>query len=133
MRSMMLGMTGLAVLLGVVVAVPFASGILLGGLWLAASGWLITGIVFAKDDARAFCIGAAVVVASTWTGMGGQFLESIQRLAMSIVPFDPFGPSPSLPGSVVMWFKHLALIAAAIANGWLCIRARRYFEQRAED
>jgi len=129
---MMIGITGFAIVCGISSTVPFFSGIVLGGLWLVLSGWLVTGMVLATGDSRAFCIGAAIVVASTWTGMGGQFLQSVQRMVMSIIPYNG-GPSPLLPGSFVMWLKHLILLAAAFANGWLCIRAHRYFERHAND
>ncbi|NOY43098.1 MAG: hypothetical protein GXP26_14850 [Planctomycetes bacterium] len=108
------------------------SHMLLGGLWLGITGWLLTGLVFARGDTRAFCIGAAVVVTSTWTGMGGQFLEAFRTLGALLAQGLAVPYSEGL-SSVLLWFKHLALLATAIANGWFCIRARRYFEQQAAD
>ena len=124
MRTMLIGMTAFAIMCAMFSAFPWTSGIVLGGLWLAISGFLLTGIVFAHNDKRAFCIGAAVVVASTWTGMGGMFLESLQRLTHG------FSTSSGWPR---VWMKHFFLLVSAIANGWLCIRARRYFEKGSDD
>jgi len=131
LRSMLIGMTSFALLCGVLSVVPFASGIALGGLWLVVSGWLLTGIFFAHGDARAFCIGAAVVIASTWTGMGGQFLQSIQGLAYAVKDLITGTPSFGATSDLAMWFKHLILLASAVGNGWLCVGARRYFERRS--
>ncbi len=133
LRTMMLGMTGFALWCGIVAVLPgFLSNMLLGALWLAGSGWLLTGIVFARGDLRAFCIGAAVVVTSTWTGIGGQFLEAFRALGLLLLGglVDPYSGRMT---SMLLWFKHLALFGAALANGYLCIRARRYFERQDED
>ncbi len=129
----MFGMTGFALWFGVVAVLPgFLSNMLLGALWLAGSGWLLTGIVFARGDLRAFCIGAAVVVTSTWTGIGGQFLEAFRILGLSLLGgfMDPYSGRMA---SMLLWFKHLAMLGAALANGYLCIRARCYFESQDED
>lgn len=121
LRSMMLLMTGTAIAFGLLSTMPIVNGIVLGGFWLVASGWLLTGIVFATGDQKAFCIGAMIVVASTWTGMGGMLLESAQSLAFNIgVPVS---------GWFGIWLKHLVLLASAVGNGWICIRARRYYSQ----
>ncbi len=133
LRSMMIGMTSVAIWCGIAAVLPgFLSNMLLGAVWLAGSGWLLTGIVFARGDMRAFCIGAAVVVTSTWTGIGGQFLEAFRTLGISLLGslVDPYSGQMR---SLLFWFKHLALLGAAIANGYFCIRARRYFERQDED
>ncbi len=133
LRTLMLCMTGFALWFGVVAVLPgFLSNMLLGALWLAGSGWLLTGIVFARGDLRAFCIGAAVVVTSTWTGIGGQFLEAFRILGSSLLG-GLVDPHSARMASMLLWFKHLALFGAALANGYLCIRARRFFEQQSED
>lgn len=127
MRTMMLGMTGFAIICGLFSTFPTLSTMILGAIWLVATGWLLTGIVFAKGDLRAFCIGAAVVVSSTWTGLGGQYLESIIVLVRQFTPSDTYG----WPGSLANWLKHFFLLVSAVANGWFCIHARRYFERQA--
>lgn len=124
----MLGMTGFAVLCGFFALLPDAFGhILIGSIWIAATGWLITGLVFAKGDQRAFCIGAVVVVSSSWTGIGGRFLDGVTSLLFLLTSGMP------LPSEVSMLAKHVALAAAAVANGYFCIRARHYFERHADE
>ena len=55
--------------------------------------------------------------------MGGQFLEGIAQLLWLLT-----GSSPAT-GPTTLLLKPLALAAAALANGWLCVRARRYFQR----
>ena len=128
MRTLMLGMTGFAILCGLGVALPVAlSQFVLGLIWIAASGCLLTGIVFARGDERAFCIGAAVVISSMWTGVGARFLEGAGRLLFLVTG------GIAVTESIGAWIEHGILALAAIANGYLCIRARRYFERHADD
>jgi len=121
-RTLLRLTTALAVICGLGTVLPAAmSQIALGALWIVASGWLITGIVFAKGDARAFCIGAAVVATSMWTGIGGGFAGGIRSLLREILFLG-------WPSEVETWLIHIALAVAAVGNGYLCILARRYFE-----
>ena len=126
MRTLLSVMTALALICGLAAALPTAvSQIAIGIIWIVASGWLITGMVFAGGDARAFCIGAAVVATSMWTGIGGGIAGGIRSLLKSILYYHTgFGPV----SNVETWLVHMVLAAAAIGNGYLCIRARRYFE-----
>ena len=129
LRSLMIGMTAVALWCGFTVVLPgVLSNLLLGGLWFGISGWLLTGLVFARGDTRAFCIGAAIVVTSSWTGMGGQFLEAFRTLGSLLAQGLGLPYSEGL-ASLLLWFKHVALLVTAIANGWFCIRARHYFER----
>jgi len=133
LRALFLVMTAVSLWCGFATVLPgVLSHLLLGGLWLGITGWLLTGLVFARGDTRAFCLGAAVVVSSTWTGMGGQFLEAFRTLG-SLLTHGMGLPYSEGIASLLLWFKHFALLATAIANGWLCIRARRYFEGRMVD
>jgi len=133
LRAMMLGMSGFAIFFGVVSIIPTAfTQIALGAFWLVASGWLITGIAFAKNDFRAFCIGATVVATSMWTGLGGRFAQGIQSILRGI-PIDWITTGHTGTNNIETWLIHFALAATAVANGWLCIRARRYFERHGGD
>ncbi len=133
LRSLFIATTVVALWCGFTAVLPgVLSNMLLGGLWLGITGWLLTGLIFARGDMRAFCIGAAVVVTSTWTGMGGQFLEAFRTLGALLAQGLAVPYSDGL-ASVLLWFKHVALLATAIANGWFCIHARRYFERQANN
>lgn len=124
MRSLLQVVTIFAVLCGLVVVLPiYISHIILGAIWIAAVGWLVTGVIFAKGDQRAFCIGAGIVIASMWGGVGARFVEGVTRLLVALLG------GLSITGHVSLWLDFLLLFATAGANGWLCIRARRYFEQ----
>ncbi len=126
MRTLFRVMTAMALFCGFVTVMPASlSQIALGALWIVVSGWLITGIVFAKGDARAFCIGAAVVATSMWTGIGGGFIGGIRSLLRGI----PIAWGVDSTG--MTWLIHLILALTAVANGYLCILACRYFERRA--
>jgi len=131
----MTGMTGFAIFCGLVIALPYSiNQALLGLAWIAATGWLVTGIVFAKGDARAFCIGAATVASSMWTSLGGRFAQGIGGFVRTIgVQFGEYGGGVyggyAGDSGFELWFVHICLVAAAIANGYFCIRARRYFER----
>ncbi len=133
LRTLFITTTAVALWCGFTVILPgVLSNLLLGGLWLGITGWLLTGLIFARGDARAFCIGAAVVVTSSWTGIGGQFLEAFRTLGNLLAQGLSVPYSEGL-ASLLLWFKHFALLATAIANGWFCIRARRYFERHSGD
>ncbi len=120
-----MGMTGFALWCGFVTLLPVAfSQLVIGALWLAAAGWLIVGVVFGKGDQRAFCLGAAVVVSSMWTSIGGRFIEGFSQVVGMLFP-NGWGP----PLAIELWLNLVLLTVAAVANGWLCVRARQYFER----
>jgi len=122
---MMLVMTGFAILCGFASALPAAfSHALIGLIWIGASGWLVTGLFFAHGDQRAFCIGSALVVSSMWTRIGGRFMQGMS---------DILGLFVALPITTKAWLDLGLIVATAIANGYLCIRARHYFEREVED
>ena len=126
--SLMIGMTGFALFCGLLSVFPTAlSQAILGLVWLAATGWLVTGLFFARGDLRAFCIGASIVVSSTWTGIGGRFLQGMFEVFSLLLGGSAFGTATTL------WIDHGILAAAAVANGYFCIYARRYFEQQGSD
>jgi hypothetical protein len=101
----------------------FISQIVIGAVWIASAGWLITGIFYARGDQQAFCIGASIVVASMWTGVGARFVEGVTRLLMALLG------GWRITGQAALWLDLVLLLLAAIANGWLAVRARRYFER----
>jgi len=130
-RTLLRITTALALFLGFGTILPVAfSQIIIGAFWIVISGWLITGIVFAKGDARAFCIGAAVVATSMWSGVGGGFIGGIRSMLRGI-PLawgaESFGNFQTLE----IWLIHTVLATVAVANGYLCILARRYFERES--
>lgn len=125
MRTLLIVVTAFAVLCGLVSRLPvYVSQTIVGAFWIASAGWLIAGVIFAKEDQRAFCIGAGIVVSSTWTGVGARFAEGMARLLAAVVGL--FGGSFST--QISLWLDFLLICVAAVANGWLCVRARRYFE-----
>jgi hypothetical protein len=82
---------------------------LLGVIWIAITGLLITGIVFARGDQRAFCIGATVVFASMWTSGGGHFIGGVRALLHAL----PLGAGSSGIGAAANlqdWLVHVALV-----------------------
>ena len=110
MRRLMQFMTGFAIFCGLTVVMPiYISHIILGAFWIAVTGWLATGVIFAKDDQRAFCIGAIIVVSSMWTGMGGQFAEGVTRLLWTLSGGMPISSHVSL------WAKTLLLDRKSVA------------------
>ncbi|NOY42145.1 MAG: hypothetical protein GXP26_09945 [Planctomycetes bacterium] len=118
LRSMMIAMTAFALWCGFVAVLPTPlSQLLVGSLWFVATGWLATGLFFAKGDQRAFCIGAVLVVSSMWTGIGGQYMNGFHRLV-------------SLGQPWAVWIDFGMIAVTAIANGYFCILARRYYERR---
>lgn len=123
LRTLLTGVTALAFILGIISLLPAAfSQAIIGIFWIAATGCLVTGLFFAQGDQRAFCIGAAVVFSSTWTHIGGRFLQGIFDI------FSLLSNGGPMPQSLKLWLYHLAITLVACANGWLCIQARRYFE-----
>ena len=124
MRTILLGITGFALLCVLISEFPAPfSQAFLGLIWIAATGWVVTGLFFARGDERAFCIGVAIVISSTWTGIGGRFLQG----AMGI--FSLLSADTVLPRAAKLWVDHSVFAVAAVANGYLCIRARRYFQR----
>jgi hypothetical protein len=127
LRSGLWAVTYAALLCGAAVLVPTVISHLVAGMaWIAATGWLATGVLFARGDQRAFCVGGAMAVAAMWTGEGGHLLEASASLARSAAGLFIHNPLPLGSGSLV-WLKLLTLAAAAVGNGLLCVRARRYF------
>lgn len=126
MKTLMLATTGVALFFGFAAALPASfSQALLGLIWIAATGWLATGVVFAKGDQRAFCIGALIMISSTWTRLGGRFIQGMFEI------FTLLSGGSQLPHALNLWIEHLLLFGAAVANGWFCVYARHYFESTA--
>ncbi len=117
LRTLLIATTIFAFWCALVSQLPVAFSLLLvGAIWFIATGWLVTGIVFGRGDQRAFCIGAVLVVSSMWTGIGGQYMHGYHQLFGIHQPWTP-------------WTDFLVIAATAVANGWFCIWARRYFER----
>jgi hypothetical protein len=118
MRSLLIATTCFAVWCVLVSQFPGSlSQLLIGAVWFLATGWLAVGLVFGRGDQRAFCIGALLVVSSMWTGLGGQYLQGFHSLFLR-----------GLSDSLTAWLKLAMIAATAVANGWFCVRARRFFE-----
>jgi len=108
---------------GLVSALPsYISQILIGVVWIASAGWLVTGVFFARGDQQAFCLGASIVVASMWTGVGARFVEGMTRLLAALLG------GWRITGQAALWLDLVLLLLAAFANGRLAVRARRYFQ-----
>jgi len=120
LRSLFGVTTVSAVLLAFGVVMPASlSWIANGAIWIVAAGWLVIGMVYGRGDQRAFCIGAALVMSSVWTGVGGRYMQGFHML---------FGAERLLAA----WVDLVVLGATAILNGIFCVFARRYFEGNGE-
>jgi hypothetical protein len=126
LRTLLLGFTLFALFCGLTLTLPaFISQILIGAAWIASAGWLVTGICFAQGDQRAFCIGAFIVIASMWTGVGARFVEGMTSFLAILGAWTS-------SGQIARWLELVLLLLAAIANGRLAVRARHYFEREME-
>jgi hypothetical protein len=116
-------MTLLAIGCGFAVIVPVElSHLLIGLIWLVAISVLLVGLVFGRGDRRAFCIGAFVVASSVWTDLGGRFMQGVHYL------YGVLSAGYGVPLPVMLWLDLGVLAAVAVATGWLCVRARTFFE-----
>jgi hypothetical protein len=119
LRTLLIATTLFAFWCALVSLLPAAiSQLLVGAIWFIATGWLVIGLVFGQGDQRAFCIGALLVVSSMWTGIGGQYMQGFHLLFPRSV-FD----------AAFIWLDLLMIAGTAIANGWFCVWARRFFER----
>ncbi|TWU27899.1 hypothetical protein [Bythopirellula polymerisocia] len=124
LRNLFTVMTTVAVLCGVAALLPVAlTQLVIGAIWIVAASVLFTGLFFGEGDERAFCIGATVALSSMWTGPGGRFMMGVHSI------FDLLFGSLSLPQSVTLWFDLGVHVLLVLANGWLCIRARAWFQR----
>jgi hypothetical protein len=124
LRFLFIAMTALALGCGFAVLMPVEiSHLLIGLIWIIALSVLVVGLFFARGDQRAFCIGAFIVSASVWTDIGGRFMQGVHYVYQAFA----LGYGVSLP--LMLWLDVAVLALTAIANGWLCVRARRYFER----
>jgi hypothetical protein len=122
--TLFVGMTALAIACVFAAVLPIGiSQLLIGLIWIVATSVLLIGIFFDRGDQRAFCIGASVVVSSMWTGIGGRFMQGVHYLIESF----PLSGDVSQP--IMLWLDLVVLAAVAVLNGWLCIRAREFFEK----
>ena len=117
MRTMLIAMTALAVWCAAVALIPSEiSLILIGLLSYAMFAFLGAGLLFGQGSQRAFCLGALLVVSSMWTDLGGQFMNGVHQVVGIRRPWS-------------LWTDFLLISLTAAANGWVCVRARRYFER----
>lgn len=124
LQGLLVAMTTLAVGCGFAVLMPVEiSHLLIGLIWIVALSVLTVGVVFGQSDQRAFCIGALIVASSVWTNIGGRFMQGVHHVYDLIT----LGYGVSLP--IVLWLDLAVLLVTAVANGWLCTRARGYFER----
>lgn len=123
LRFLFVAMTALAIGCGFAVVMPVAiSHLLIGLIWIVALSILAVGLIFARGDQRAFCIGAFIVASSAWTDIGGRYMQGVHYL------YELVAVGFSVPLALMLWLDLGVLAATSIANGWLCVRARRYFE-----
>ena len=123
LRELLIATTVLAFGCGFAVLVPVeVSHLLIGLIWIIALSLLIVGLVFARGDRRAFCIGAFIVASSVWTDIGGRFMQGVHFL------YGVFSAGSGVPLPIMLWLDLAVLAALAVANGWLCVKARAYFE-----
>jgi hypothetical protein len=128
LRFLFVAMTVLALGCGFAVLMPVEiSHLLIGLIWIVALSVLVVGLFFARGDQRAFCIGAFIVASSAWTDIGGRFMQGV-HYGYGIFTL---GYGISLP--VLLWLDLVVLALTAVANGWLCVQARRYFERQPAD
>lgn len=121
--TLFVAMTVFAIGCGIAVIVPVElSHLVIGLIWMIAISLLIVGMVFGRDDKRAFSIGAFVVASSVWTDLGGRFMQGVHYLYE--VPLG--GSRIALP--IMLWLDFAVLAAVAVATGLLCVKARAFFE-----
>jgi len=117
LRTLLSALTVFAFWCAFVAILPVAfSQLVVGAFWFVATGWLVTGIIFGRGDQRAFCLGAGLVASSMWTGLGGQYMQGFHSIL-------------GVPESLGVWLDLVVIAATAVANGWCCIWARRYFDR----
>jgi hypothetical protein len=123
LSSLFWATTVIALGCGFAVIVPVEiSHLLIGLIWMIAFGVLTVGLIFGRGDRRAFCVGAFVVVASVWFDIGGRVMQGVHYL-FGVISFG-YG----VPLQMMLWLDLGVLAALAVANGWLCVRARQFFE-----
>jgi hypothetical protein len=123
LRTLLIGTTCFALWCGFVSLLPDVltqafTQLMVGGVWIVATSWLVIGVVFGRDDQRAFCLGALLVVSSMWTGFGGQFMNGYHQLLRIRQPW-------------ALWTDFILIAVTATANGRFCIWARRFFERQS--
>ena len=123
LKQLLIATTAFAFVCGLAATLPLAfSKALIGFIWIAAAGWLLTGGFYARGDQRVFCLGALLAISSMWTRVGGAFVQGVSEV------FLLFVGAVELPRAVLAWLDLALVLTAAVINGWLCIKARRYFE-----
>lgn len=117
MRTLLIATTAFAVWCVAVVILPREfTQIVTGLITYVIVAWLATGLVFCQGDIRAFCLGALLVITSMWTGLGGHYMNGIHAIV-------------DLNSSWSIWFDLVVVVVTGAANGWVCIKARRYFQR----
>ncbi len=123
LRELLIATTVLAFGCAFAVVVPVeVSHLLIGLIWIIALSLLIVGLVFSRGDRRAFCIGAFIVASSVWTDIGGRLMQGVHFF------YGAFSAGSGVPLPIMLWLDLAVLAALAVANGWLCVKARAYFE-----
>ena len=116
MATLMGAMTIVAVGLAVMFALPGWIGsfvaLVLAVAWVA---FLAAGAFYAKSTARTFCIGA---IAAHWLAQTHFTNYALQRTF------------PQLNGFLAEFLGTVGVILADAFAGWVCVRARRYWELR---
>ena len=127
LRTLLIATTLFAFWSALVSLLPYAlSELVVGAIWIAATSWLVVGVLFTRGDRRAFYIGALLVVTSTWTGVGGRYMGGFHQL-ISVGPLATFTNLFPMP-----WIDLAMIAGTAIANGWFCVWARRFFERQSD-
>ncbi|QDS99969.1 hypothetical protein [Adhaeretor mobilis] len=124
MKSLLIAMTGVAVICGLSIALPAEISLVFVGLiWFAITGLIFTTLFFASGEMRAFSIGAAIVASSMWTGIGGQFFQGIHRVLYFLLG------GTEVPRGLAAWVDLLVIIVAAIANAVFCVHVKRFIDR----
>lgn len=114
MGVMTLVAVGLAILFALPAWVGFLVGSVIGVAWVA---FLVAGAFFGRAIGRTFCIGAIAAHLLAQTGFG---YSSLPLLVQDESGFFAYAVNT------------LSVILADSFAGWVCVRARRYWEQRDE-
>ena len=119
--------TGIAVLLGIGVSLPLKIvAIVVASVLAILPAALTTGLVYGRDDVRAFCIGglfpAGVAVRGLYLGgMAGANRDMLGGLA------------GNLEGLLTMALTLIPVLVATIGSGFLCVWIRRVLIRRQSE
>ena len=119
MRTLLIATTAFAVWCAAVAILPESlSQIAIGLISYVLVAILAAGLLFGHGDERAFCLGALVVYTSMWTGIGGHYMDGVHKV-LGLYP------------KWTLWLDLTVIVLTAVANGWFCVQARRFFQRES--